>query len=92
MVGLSGSNDRGIREYWPFLAGGILAPILANALTRWLALHYAVGVSNFVVWFVAIWLFQRTSGRSGMGMLGKLATSAVAGLAGGVLAFLFPWK
>ena len=92
MVGLSAGPDRGFREYWPFLAGGLLSPVMASVLTRWVPLHCAVAGSSFVAWFAAISLFQRGSARAGTGLVGKLAVSAVAGLVGGVLAFLLPWK
>lgn len=92
LVGPTGSREGRIQEYWPFLVGGILAPFLSNILTRWLPLQYAVAGANFGVWFAAIWLFQRASGRSENGIFKRLATSAVAGVAAGILALLFPWK
>lgn len=79
-------------RYWPFGAAGFVGPILANVLTRWVPLHYAVGCSGFVVCLAAVSLFQRTSARPGMGMLGKLITSTGTGLVAGLLALLFPWK
>lgn len=82
-------------HYWSWAASGLVAPIAATALARWIPLHVAVGGSVFVVFVASDWLLQRTTCPK-QGMRRRTGASIVFGLAGGLaaglVAFLFPWR
>lgn len=88
-------NGDGLARYWPYAAGGLVVPMAAGVLARWIAFHFAVGVTMLVAWTLATWLVQRTSVRPGDSGWRRAGVSIAAGLGGalvaGVLAFLFPW-
>ncbi len=85
------SNDSFWR-WWPFFVGGLLGPLLADVLDRWLPLYLAVGSAMFVAWLIALWLFNRISPSSDWSILRWVGASLGAGAISGALAFLFPWK
>jgi hypothetical protein len=88
-------NGGGLARYWPFAAGGLVAPMAAGVLARWIAFHFAVAATMLVAWTLATWLAQRTTARRRDSGWRRAGVSIAAGLAGalvaGVLAFLFPW-
>jgi predicted PurR-regulated permease PerM len=92
MTGPIVNAERRIWSYWPFLAGALLAPKLANALSVWLPLHYAAVACYAVAWFMAISLFQRRSARNRRAVVGNIVASLVVGVIAGVFALVFPWK
>ena len=51
------TND-GLTRYWPFGAGGLLGPLFATLLNRWMRLDFAVGLAMFVGFAAAMWVFQ----------------------------------
>jgi hypothetical protein len=91
---LTNRSATGLAQFWPWVASGLVAPIAATALARWIAPHVAVGGSYFVVFVLSDWLFQRTTCPE-QGMRRRTGTIIVFGLAGGLAAglvtFLFPW-
>lgn len=78
-------------RWWPFFIGGLCGPLLGDVLSRWLPLHYAVGIAMFTAWLVALWVFNRISPSPDWSIRRWLAASAGAAIIGGVLAFLLPW-
>lgn len=88
-------ND-GLARYWPFGAGGLLAPGGAVFLSRWMRLDVAVGLAMFVGFATAMWAFQlrsvRVSQNAGRALAASLVSGIAAGLIGSGLAFLFPWR
>lgn len=85
------SNDSFWR-WWPFFVGGLCGPLLGNVLNSRLPLHFAVGLSTFIVWLIALRVFNRTSPSSNWSIPRWLGASLGAGVISGALAFLFPWK
>jgi hypothetical protein len=85
-----------LTRYWPFGVGGLVGPILAVFVSRWVPFHFAVGASMFVGFAAAVWVFQRGSARLprgfGRSLTASLVSGLAAGLVAGVLAFLFPWR
>ncbi len=85
-----------LTRYWPFAVGGLVGPPLAVLVSRWMAFPFAVGVSTFVCFAGAVWVFLQRSPRArqrfGRSVTTSLVSGAAAGLVSGVLAFLFPWQ
>ncbi len=85
-----------VTRYWPFGVGGLVGPLLALLVSRWMPFPLAVGASTFVCFAGAVWVFQQGSARVRPGFGRSLTTSLVsgvaAGLVAGVLAFLFSWQ
>jgi uncharacterized membrane protein YjjB (DUF3815 family) len=79
-------------RWWPFFAGALSGPLLGDVLNRWLPLYLAVGFAMFIAWLIALWLFNRISPSSNWSIPRWLIASLGAGVIGGALAFLFPWK
>ena len=81
---------------WPFGVGGLVGPLFAVALSRWMPFPFAVGASMFVCFSAAGWMYRAVPSRVRQGIGGSLTAILVpafaAGLVGGVLAFLFPWR
>jgi hypothetical protein len=92
MTGQAGKSDESFWRWWPFFVGGLCGPPLGDLLSRWLPLHFAVGVATFVVWFVALFVFNRISPSSDWSILRWLGASLGVGVISGALAYLFPWK
>lgn len=78
-----------LMRYWPFGVFGLAGPLLAVFVSRWMPFYFAVGASMFVGFATAVWVFQRGSGRS---LTAGLVSGVAAGLVGGGLAFLLPWR
>ena len=89
------TND-GLARYWPFAAGGLVGPIFAALLSRWMRFDVAAGLAMFVSFAAAAWVFQRSSTRvprnAGRALTTSLVSGIAAGIVTGVLAFLFPWR
>jgi hypothetical protein len=43
-----------LTRYWPFGVGGLVGPILAVFVSRWVPFHFAVGASMFVGFTAAV--------------------------------------
>ena len=86
----------GLTRYWTFGMGGLLSPLFATLLSRWMRLDVAVGLAMFVGFTAAMWVFQRRSARvpqnSGRALTASLVSGIAAGVVAGGLAFLFPWR
>lgn len=92
---LCSRNTQGFTHCGLWFASGVVAPIAATALARWIPLHVAVGGSVFVVFVASDWLLQRTTCpeqemRRRTGAI--IAFGLAGGLAAGLVAFLFPWR
>jgi uncharacterized membrane protein YfcA len=85
-----------LMRYWPFGVGGLVGPLLALALSRWMPFPLAVGTSIFVAFSAAVWMFRARSARMregvGRSMAAILLPGCAAGVVAGALAFLFPWR
>jgi hypothetical protein len=92
MTELVRKPDDSFWRWWPFFVGGLCGPLLGDALSRWLPLHLAVALAMFVAWLIALRVFDRISPSPNWSILRWLGASFGAGVIGGVLAFLFPWK
>ena len=83
-------------RYWPFGAGGLLSPLFATLLNRWMRLDVASGLATFVGFTAAMWVFQRRSARvpqnPGRALTASLVSGIAAGVVAGGLAFLLPWR
>jgi hypothetical protein len=96
MASTAAPTNDGLIRYWPFAAGGLLGPLFAALLNRWIRLDVAVGLAMFVGFTTATWVFQRRSARVPHDSVRTITASVVSGIAAGVvaggLAFLFPWR
>jgi hypothetical protein len=80
--------------FWPALVAGIVGPLLASLLMRWMAFHFASGIAAFVTWFFfGLIVGRRYPPRYRVPVwLAALLTGLAVGLALGVLTYYFPWK
>lgn len=89
-------TNEGLARYWPFGAGGLLSALGAALLSRWMRLDVAVGLTMFIGFAAAMWVFQLRSARVSQNARRALTASLVSGIAAGLvgagLAFLFPWR
>lgn len=89
-------TNHGLTRYWPFGVGGLLGPLFAAFLSRWMRFDVAVGLAMFVGFAAAVWVFQQRSPRVaqhlGRALTASLVSGSAAGSVAGGLAFLFPWR
>ena len=86
-----------LMRYWPFSVGGLVGPLMAVALSRWMPFPLAAGAAMFLGFSAAVWMFRaRSSSRMPQGVAPSIAAilvpSCAAGVVAAVLTFLFPWK
>jgi MFS superfamily sulfate permease-like transporter len=75
---------------WPFFVAGFGGPLLAGLLMRWMAFHFASGISALLTWFFfALIVGRRYPPRYPVWLVAILMGLA-AGLAIGVLTYYFP--
>jgi hypothetical protein len=77
-----------LTRYWPFGVLGLVGPVLAVFVGRWMPFYISTGATICGGFATAVWVFQRGSGRP---LTAGLVSGLAAGLIGGGLAFLFPW-
>lgn len=87
----SKANDS-MWRWLPLFVGGVCGPLLGNLLSRWLPLHYAVGVAFFIMWLIVGLIFSRMSPSPKWSFARWLGGGALGAAAAAVLAFFFPWK
>jgi hypothetical protein len=89
----SKASEASLMRYWPFAVAGLVGPVAATELARWMPLHFAFGGTFFVAFTAAHWSFQRTSVRPDRRSLRASIVSGLAGgLVAGLIAFLLPWR
>ncbi len=87
----SKANDS-MWQWVPFFIGGFCAPLFGNFLNRWLPLHFAVGVAFFVMWLIVGLVFSKMPPSPKWSFVRWIGGGALRAVAGGVIAFFFPWK
>jgi len=81
------------RNGWPGGLGSILMMSIGLGLTRWLPLHFAMGIGGFAAWFMVGLIYARRSPpKYGIPVwLAALVTGIGTGLCAGLLSYYFPW-
>jgi hypothetical protein len=79
------TRPSGLWRFWPFGAGGLLGPVLAAALTRWMRLDVASGIGMFVSFTIAVFLFERRSRQMPRALGPSLMASVLSGIAAGLV-------
>ena len=79
-------------KWWPAFIAGFCGPLIGGLLSRWLPVHFAMGIGFFIPWVVAFLFWSRRFPPK-WGLPGWLA-AVLAGGAGGIVVglfyFLFP--
>jgi len=80
--------------FWPALVAGLVGPLLAGLLGRWMAFHFAGGLAAFVTcFFFAMMVGRRYPPRFRIPVwLAAVLTGLVTGLCLGVLTYYFSLK
>jgi uncharacterized membrane protein YjjP (DUF1212 family) len=80
--------------FWPVFVAGLLGQLLASVLGRRMPFHFANGIAAFLTWiFVGLIFVRRWPPKYGIpAWLAPILIGLAAGLAAGVLAYLFPWR
>lgn len=87
---MTNANPQGVSaslKWWPAFIAGFCGPLIGWLLSRWLAVHFAMGIGFFIPWVLVYLLW---SGRfpSRWGLPAWLA-ALLAGGAGGIVVGLF---
>jgi len=79
-------------RWWPAFLGGFCGPLLGQLLTRWLPIHFAMGLGFSIVWFVvSLILSKKSPPKWGLPpWLAAIFAGSAGGLVVGLLYFLFP--
>ena len=75
-------------RWWPCFIGGFCGPLLAHALTGWMAPAVAVGLAFFIMWVLVGLVFTVSPPSRKWSLTRWTAGGAVGALVAGALAFV----